>query len=429
MKKSILFCIVFLLVIFCFAGIGTVQAKDEVVVGIWSGPEAEALKKAAQDFEEQTGIRLIVDEIARDAYRMKLSASLMSGAKEWDVLYMIGEWLPEFVKAGNLVSLTDFFTQEEKDKFQDGYKNAILEDELWGLVVGFHTNYYYYRKDLLEEAGFDVPKTWDDFLEVCKALTKDLDGDGKTDIYGSVVRGATKQNSIHYDFANYFLGFGANWLDENYKPVLNSEAGVEALTFFVDLKNKWKVIPPDASAVGYMEKNQYLQAGKVVQIIQWSAAFNTIFSPEESPKIYDKMGVTIIPGKKVGDKIIHASLATSDTWVIPKNVVNRKGAEALIRWLASDKGATSWAVYGGDTTNITPYSDPEILKIRPDFKIASEAMKYAKQFPTIPETAELMETWSKYLGYAFSEKLTPKEALDQCAKEWEKILKEEGYYK
>jgi len=428
MKKLILLIAVVLLLVFCFAGIGTVMAKDEVTVMVWSGPEAENLKKTVLAFEEQTGIHVFVDEIARDAYRTKLSAVLMSGAKEWDVAYLLGEYLPEFVKAGTLSPLTDVFTQAEKDKLR-GKENATIGDTLWGLTVGNHTNYYYYRKDILEENGLDVPKTWDEYLEVSKALTKDLDGDGKTDIYGTVMRGATKKCSIHYEFANYFLGFGANWLDENYKPILNSEAGVEALTFFVDLKNKWKVVPPDAEAIGYMEKNQYFQSSKIAQTIQWSAAFSELFTSDKNSEIYGKVGVSIIPGKKVGDKIIHGSLATSDNWIIPKSVINRKGAETLIKWLASDKGAAIWAINGGEPANITAFSDPEVLKIRLDFKIADEAMEYAKQFPTIPETAELMEIWAEHLGYALSEKLTPKEALDKCAVKWEKILKEKGYHK
>ena len=99
------------------------------------------------------------------------------------------------------------------------------------------------------------------------------------------MRGATKKNSVHYEFANYFLGFGAKWLDKDFKPIMNSDDGVAALQYFVDLKNRYKVVPPDASAVGYLEKNQYFQTGKIAQTVQWSAAFKALFSAERSPKV------------------------------------------------------------------------------------------------------------------------------------------------
>ena len=54
----------------------------------------------------------------------------------------------------------------------------------------------YYRSDLLEEAGLQPPKTWDDYLEIAKTFHgQDLNGDGKAD-YGSCI--AKKRNAQSY---------------------------------------------------------------------------------------------------------------------------------------------------------------------------------------------------------------------------------------
>src|SRR5262249_54228489 len=68
----------------------------EVVVAVWTSPEAENLKRAAPVIAQTTGLRVEIDEIARDAYRSKVSTTLLSKAPGWDVVWMIGDWVPEF---------------------------------------------------------------------------------------------------------------------------------------------------------------------------------------------------------------------------------------------------------------------------------------------------------------------------------------------
>lgn len=425
-NKTLLVAIVFLTILsFPFLTFG-----KELVITVWTGPEADNLYETVKEFEKDTGINVRVEEIARDAYRTKLTAVLMSGSSDWDVVYLMGEFLPEFTEAGALLPLDGVLSDSLiSELMANAFEKGKWKGKLMGLVTNYHTNYYYYRKDLLKEAGFDQPaKTWDEYQKIAIALTKDLDGDGKIDQYGSVMRGATKKNSIHYEFANYFLGFGAKWLDKDFKPIMNSDDGVAALQYFVDLKNKYQVVPPDASAVGYLEKNQYFQTGKIAQTVQWSAAFKALFSPERSPKTYQQTGLAVLPGRKVGDKIIHGSLATHDSWVISKNSKNIEAAKEFIRWSASFKGSKVWAINGGEPLNVAAYSDPDVIKARPDFKVAGEANSYADVFPAIPETAELMKIWSEKLGYALAGEMTPKQALDQCAQEWTEILKEGGYF-
>ena len=62
----------------------------------------------------------------------------------------------------------------------------------------------YYRTDLLEEAGMEPPKTWDDYLAIAETFNgKDLNGDGKAD-YGSCI--AKKRNAQSYWFITSIAG-------------------------------------------------------------------------------------------------------------------------------------------------------------------------------------------------------------------------------
>ena len=65
------------------------------------------------DNSQKTGIRVEIDEIARDAFRSKVSTTLLSKAPAWDVLWLVGEWVPEFAKAGALTPVDTLLTKEQ----------------------------------------------------------------------------------------------------------------------------------------------------------------------------------------------------------------------------------------------------------------------------------------------------------------------------
>ena len=78
------------------------------------------------------------------------------------------------MNADALVPVDDLIDDIGRDKFS---KTALSEGEkdgeCYSLPLYSHAQVMWYRKDLLEEAGLSVPKTWDEFAEAAKTLTKD----------------------------------------------------------------------------------------------------------------------------------------------------------------------------------------------------------------------------------------------------------------
>ena len=405
------------------------STPKQIVLAVFTGPEETNMEITKNLFEKQTGISIQVDQIARNAYQAKFTTELMSGAHSWDVLYLQGAFFQAMAKAGTLHSLNGVLSQKTQSElipvaFKKGFYNGTLE----ALVANWHTNFYYYRKDLLANDGLPVAKDWQQFLTNAQKLT--TKGTNGQQMYGDVYRAGTANNSIHYNFSNYLLAFGAKWLDSNFKPVMNSPQGIAALQYYVDLKNKYHVVPPDVASVGYPEMNQYFQSGRVGQVIQWSAAYPVLFSSKDSPQTYDKTGVTIVPGRMQSDgSLVHGSLATNDMWVVPKGTQDFAGAEAFIRWMASPAGAKEWALNGDDPINSTIYNDPAVLKARPLYKVAAVGNKYAGTFPALPQGPQLLSVWTDNLARAVAGDITAKQAMDTIAAKWTTILKNAGYYK
>jgi multiple sugar transport system substrate-binding protein len=68
----------------------------------------------------------------------------------------------------------------------------------------------YYNRDLFDRYGVDYPDgSWnhDDYLTAMRRLTKDLDGDGKTDLWGSMVDISWERVQVHVN------GWGGHFVD------------------------------------------------------------------------------------------------------------------------------------------------------------------------------------------------------------------------
>ena len=101
-----------------------------------------------------------------------------------------------------------------------------------------------FNKQLLEDANLEDPRdlyargewTWDKFVEYCQVLTQDTDGDGVIDQYGFT---GFKEDV----FAQLVMSNGGS-IASGETEGLSSPAVVEALQFYSDLYNVYKVCEP-----------------------------------------------------------------------------------------------------------------------------------------------------------------------------------------
>ncbi|MFY9125401.1 MAG: extracellular solute-binding protein, partial [Defluviitoga tunisiensis] len=130
---------------------------------------------------------------------------LASGVPDPDVLMLDVIWPAEF--APFLVDLTDDYKYFELDEFFPGTVDSNTVDGRLVSVPWFtDAGILYYRKDLLQKYGYDVPKTWDELFNIAKDIS------AKEGINGFVWQGA-RYEGLTCDVMEFVHSFGGEIIE------------------------------------------------------------------------------------------------------------------------------------------------------------------------------------------------------------------------
>jgi len=114
-----------------------------------------------------------------------------------------------------------------------------------------------YNQDLFDQFGVAYPRddwTCDDFLATCKALTRDTNGDGETDVFAFMNIPGTKEDQArpHYNRwpAWVWMNGGEILSPDGKRCVMDSPASIEGMQFFADLSLRHRVSPMPGEHMG-----------------------------------------------------------------------------------------------------------------------------------------------------------------------------------
>ena len=219
----------------CFLGWYLTRPKV-LTVGLfagsnWNVPEGDSyalMEEAIKRFEaEHPGVKVkYVSGIRREDYSEWLAERLLKG-EEPDIFVVPGADFDLYASIGALAPL-DRSMNKDTEFDPSVYYPMALEYGRWNgisyaLPVGAVPTLMFVNKTLLAKEGIPIPGndwTWQDFLRICKAVTKDTDGDGRLDqfgVYDYTWRKAALTNDVQIFSAD---GRNANFMTKNMEEVL-----------------------------------------------------------------------------------------------------------------------------------------------------------------------------------------------------------------
>ncbi|CAI6085005.1 hypothetical protein COHCIP112018_04527 [Cohnella sp. JJ-181] len=208
-----------------------------------------------QAIEEKFNVDLKLDYmVGGEDYKSKMNVQLAGGDIP-DVFIADGAASQKYATDGLLADLTDYLNEEKVPNYYKWVKQSELDS--YQLVGGgfnrgilpFMRNQYpawYVRKDWLDKLQLQMPKSYDEMLEVMRKFTNgDPDGNGKKDTFGFSTSG--NGASVPLEFPQWLAnGFVADFQIANDVFVDNrTDLGVQkVIQGIIDMTNEG-IIDPD----------------------------------------------------------------------------------------------------------------------------------------------------------------------------------------
>lgn len=357
MKAVKIMFIIMVLIMTPFAlCVGGAQEKGEIVeLTVWFGRENFIPDDNFKEFHERyPNIKVKVDVIPLEEALTEAAKAISAGVGP-DIIQTDSRRIPPLVEA-NLLLPMDEYIKQWKQEDPDNYKALSLsawdhsqqDGVTYGVTVFSGPFNHVYRIDWLEELGLSVPATWEEVLDVARAISQS--GDRK----GFSVRGP---NSTPWFFSHY-MAMGGKFVDNIIQ--LDSEAGIYALTFYQTLV-KEKLVSDDVLAYRSGEMRAAFITGRAGQ----APIGTNIFPSIQAEMKYGEKWGAIPPVVREGyeDDYSYASLG----WpmVVTSNTKHPYEVSLVLRYLCENDNAMSVARRYQPTTVTTVWNDPEYLAEQP----------------------------------------------------------------
>ena len=442
MKGLVKFCLLFTVSCLLLTGCAHKSSKIVIQFASWgSQSEIEILKPILAEFEhENPDIKVDFIHIPQN-YFQKIHLLFASNLAP-DVIFMNNLYLPFFANAGVLQELKtcevlvtpsplgtlpresiEYRFLRGKGKISmrgtsvrnlgEGYhKDDVFykkslqalsyNEKLYAIPRDVSNLVVYYNKDIFNKYNVPVPnKYWNfnDFLTIAQKLTKDINGDGKTDIWG-----VSFDETPPLFYLPYLMSEGGGFLsDDSQKMILNSPESQKGLNFYSDLRNKYHVAPTQAESASATMAQMFLQGKLAMQVSgRWLV-------PKYSTDAKINWNVINFPR---GDKGSIVPLDASG-WAITKSSKHKAEAEKLIAFLASKKSIEKFSQSGLIVPARIDVARGEFLQPQKNLKgknpppninnkVFIDVIKTSKPTPVSIDYNQIQDKVTEYTKYLFN---------------------------
>ncbi len=417
--------------VLALASVQAVSAQDAPTVRILinQSPWLNAFIAMVDAYEDETGNSVELDVTPFGGMVEKARNSIRSDTGTYDIVNISSAPQAEMYSGGFLRPIQEIdpeFSLPEGvlDFGGTAYWNFETgafdrEGTLMGIPTNGNVQVLYYRTDLYEEAGLEVPETWDDLLANAKALHN------PPEVYGFVPR--AERNSIVYNFSPYLMSFGADYFADpatgDFSVTIASPEALAALEYYINIGKE--AGPENAGAIAQAELIQLLSTGKAAQAVAVIAAYSNLQDPNSSI-VAGKIGTALLPAGPGGER---ASAAGHWMAGIPANIPEENQVAALdfLKWFLDRDRQQDYVLAGGVPVRSDLMDDTLANEAAADFIPAFSAnAEVSRPYLPLVEGEELKNAIALWLNRAVIGEVTAKEALNGAAQEMHEILTRSG---
>lgn len=402
-------------------------------VKLIGGAQYEPLYARIPEWEAATGAK--VDIVSRKNHfelDREIKQDIASAAINWCVGSNHTSFAPQY---GNIY--IDLSTEIDPAVLAEFLPNALAASTVDGRLVQLprHSDVsnLFYIKSLYEnednkakfeaEYGYPLtpPETWDQAKDQAMFFAN------PPDFYGTQFVG--KDEAITGRFYEMLVAEGGAMFDENWNVTFNSEAGVRALNWFVDLY-KAKAVPAGVPNYLWDDTGLGFASGTVAFNLDW-AGWGAFFNDPANSKVAGDVGVLRAPKGSSGKR---TGWSGSHTFSVTEACDNKPAAVSFIEFLTNADSQIIEARTGLLPTRTAVWDTIKAELAAADNTFMTELFDVwgtslaEDAFPVslIPEWIEVSNVLWPNLQAAVVGDKTAQQALDDAAAAATEILKDSG---
>jgi multiple sugar transport system substrate-binding protein len=312
----------------------------------------ESIKELIPQFEEEYGVTVELTQLAEDQLSDQYNVKLNAGTDEIDVMmYRPLQENKLFASNGYLADISELANASAEWDFADFQPGPAALTSFEGAVVGVpiitERTVLYYRKDLLEAAGLEVPTTLEELDAAAAAIHA-----ANPEISGYV--GRTARSAAVTQFNAFLYSFGGEWIAEDGTSAIGSPEARAAYEYYGNLirNHTNAAINPEMS---WPEAFAVFQQGQAAFLADADSLYKNMTDPEKST-VADSVGFAPFPAGPAGSKPYNVA-----AWALAINAktTNIAGAWAFVEWATSKEISLQLAQLGVSGARTSVWANPE----------------------------------------------------------------------
>ncbi|XVH32494.1 ABC transporter substrate-binding protein [Haloferacaceae archaeon DSL9] len=381
-------------------GDGGDEDENRLRVSGWPADdiEADTVQAIVDDYNAENEDVEVEYNAVQSEYEQTLRTRLGAGDAP-DVFYVDASYFGSFASEDVLLDLSeleddaDFDIDDIFDPLLDAFR---FDGTLYGIPKDFSTLSLYYNETMLDEAGVEVPETWDEWRDALVALDESLDIDAPMVEFPN---GRMFWSLLHQNGGDVLSEDGSELL-------LDSEECIEALEFMTGLRDDELLSTPDEIGTDWHGETLATERAAMAVIGPWALPYLR----DNAPEVDENIGVSHLPIPEGGER---ATAAYTVSYSAAYDTANPEAAKDLIATLTGDDGMQRWATEGIALSARESHGELDFYGENPRYRTHLEAGEWSHPVAFGPQSEAILNRIEPQLEAAMLDEATAREALER----------------
>lgn len=334
---------------------GDLSGELNIVHYLSEPQKIAALDELVAGFEaEYPGVKVNQESTTLENYQDVLKLKFSTGDVP-DVLFGGPKTYSVFVESGNVEDLTDYdFISRVQ---QNTLENVKIDGKVYGVPLDVMANAVLYNKDIFAEVGLEIPKTYSEFIDVCKKL----------DEAGYIACTAGYQDGISVGANFYTIFYGTpyynmgNFEDEMIAGEKHAGDYPELARALTQWREIMEYQNEDHRSINTDRAEQMFANGEAGMLIigTWGIGAVANYNPDGN------YGAFMYPSEEKSEDN-RIPITAGDTWMMVKDSPNHDAAAAFFEYMTRPDVNAKWCTTTQEMTILNDVETPELPQAMQD---------------------------------------------------------------